>query len=96
MLTQPVTPELREWLMAQLRAGFGEAEVVAAMLASGWDEAVAREALAGVLATLPVEPPAASPVSRRRPPSTNRRCRSRSSRPSCSRRPTRRRRRWPS
>ncbi len=58
MLTQPVTPELREWLVAQLRAGFGEAEVVAAMLASGWDEGVAREALSTVLATLPVEPPA--------------------------------------
>ena len=68
MLTQPVTPELREWLVAQLRAGFGEAEGVAAMLASGWDEAVAREALAGVLATLPVEPPAASPVTAGRLP----------------------------
>ncbi len=60
MLTQPVTPELREWLVAQLRAGFDEPQVVAAMLASGWDEAVARQALASVLATLPAEPPAAA------------------------------------
>lgn len=43
---QAVTPELREWIAAQTRAGCMAEDILQAMHASGWDDAVARAALA--------------------------------------------------
>ena len=43
--TQLVTAELRRWIVAQAESGCRPADVLAAMTASGWDEAVALEAL---------------------------------------------------
>ena len=48
-LSQAVTPELREWILAQARAGCAADDIVKAMHASGWDDAVARAALAQTL-----------------------------------------------
>ena len=45
MATQPITPELRRWIVAQAAAGHPPDIVLDAMKASGWDEAVARDAL---------------------------------------------------
>jgi prolyl 4-hydroxylase len=42
---QPVTEALRRWIVAQAEAGCRPDDVLAAMLASGWDEAVAAAAL---------------------------------------------------
>jgi prolyl 4-hydroxylase len=47
--TQIVTPELRDWIVAQAAAGHPAAIVIEAMKASGWEEAVARVALAATL-----------------------------------------------
>ena len=47
--TQIVTPELREWIVAQAAAGHSPDIVVEAMRASGWEEPVARAALAATL-----------------------------------------------
>ena len=47
---QIITPELRAWILEQTQAGHGRDQVLAAMLGSGWDEAVARQALADTLA----------------------------------------------
>ena len=44
-MRQSVTPELRQWIIEQAQAGFAPEAVVEAMKASGWDEAVAIEAL---------------------------------------------------
>lgn len=44
-MRQFVTPELRQWIIEQAQAGFAPEAVVEAMKASGWDEAVAIEAL---------------------------------------------------
>ena len=44
-LHQPVTDDLRHWIVAQAEAGCRPDDVLAAMLASGWDEAVAAAAL---------------------------------------------------
>jgi len=46
---QVVTPELREWIVAQAAAGHSPEVVVEAMRVSGWEEGVARTALAAVL-----------------------------------------------
>jgi len=46
---QAATPELREWIAAQAGAGCVPRDILQAMQASGWDEAVARAALAQVL-----------------------------------------------
>lgn len=46
---QAVTPELREWILAQARAGFAHDDILIAMHASGWDDAVARAALGQLL-----------------------------------------------
>ena len=54
--TQAVTPELREWILVQARAGFARDDILKAMRASGWDDAVARAALTQ---TLQAEPPQA-------------------------------------
>jgi prolyl 4-hydroxylase len=48
-LTQAVTPELREWILAQAQAGCAAADILKAMHASGWDDTVARAALAQTL-----------------------------------------------
>jgi prolyl 4-hydroxylase len=42
---QTVTPELRQWIVAQAQAGCQPEAVLQAMLASGWQEDVAIEAL---------------------------------------------------
>jgi prolyl 4-hydroxylase len=49
-LTQAVTPELREWILAQLAAGCVAEDLVTTMRASGWEEGVARGALQRTLA----------------------------------------------
>ena len=46
---QQVTPELRQWIIAQAEAGHGAEYVLKAMLASGWSEEVAVEAMEGTL-----------------------------------------------
>jgi len=59
LLDQSVTPELRDWIRAQAQAGCATNDILKAMHASGWDDAVARAALAQTLqpaaamATLP-------------------------------------------
>ena len=45
MAIQPVTPELRRWIVAQATAGYPPDIVLDAMKASGWDEATAIDAL---------------------------------------------------
>lgn len=47
--TQAATPELREWIAAQARAGCVPDDILKAMHASGWEDAVARAALAQML-----------------------------------------------
>ena len=47
--SQGVTPELREWMLAQARAGCAQDDILKAMHASGWDDGVARGALMQVL-----------------------------------------------
>ena len=47
--TQIVTPELRDWIVAQSAAGHSPEIVLEAMKASGWEEPVARVALAATL-----------------------------------------------
>jgi prolyl 4-hydroxylase len=49
ILDQSVTPELREWILAQAQAGCATNDILKAMHASGWDDAVARAALAQTL-----------------------------------------------
>jgi prolyl 4-hydroxylase len=46
---QAVTPEIRAWILAQAAAGCVVEDLLDAMLASGWDEEVARKALARTL-----------------------------------------------
>lgn len=45
-----ITPELRRWVIAQAEAGRRPDDVIAAMRASGWDEALAMEAMERALA----------------------------------------------
>lgn len=59
MSQQVITPELCEWIAEQSRAGHASESILAAMLGSGWDEGVARQALARTLgqsATLTAPP----------------------------------------
>ena len=46
---QQVTPELRQWILAQATAGQSPEDVLQAMLASGWTEDVAADALEDTL-----------------------------------------------
>jgi len=46
---QQVTPELRQWIIEQAQAGHGAESVLKAMLASGWSEDVAVEAMEATL-----------------------------------------------
>ncbi|QPF74485.1 2-oxoglutarate-dependent dioxygenase [Roseateles sp. DAIF2] len=43
--TQTITPELRQWILEQARAGVAPEQVLQAMRGSGWDEAIAVQAL---------------------------------------------------
>ena len=67
-MTQAVTPELRQWIVAQVQAGHGAEAVLQSMKASGWDEAVALEAMESTLRAQlktpdhPSSPPPATPV----------------------------------
>ncbi len=47
--TQSITPELRQWIVAQAEAGCRPDDVLEAMKASGWDEDVAIEAMEATL-----------------------------------------------
>ena len=47
--TQQVTPELRQWIVAQAQAGQPPETVLASMRASGWDEEVAIQAMEDTL-----------------------------------------------
>ncbi|MCE4555349.1 2OG-Fe(II) oxygenase [Roseateles cellulosilyticus] len=49
MSQQVITPELCEWIAEQTRAGHPSESILAAMLGSGWDESIARQALARTL-----------------------------------------------
>lgn len=49
---QPITPELRQWIIEQARAGHRPEAVLEAMKSSGWQEDVALEALETVLTTV--------------------------------------------
>ncbi|MFO1329611.1 MAG: 2OG-Fe(II) oxygenase [Rubrivivax sp.] len=49
MTPTPITAELRRWIVAQAEAGRRPDEVVASMCRSGWDEAVAMDAMERVL-----------------------------------------------
>ena len=49
LLTQAVTPEIREWILAQAAAGCVVEDMHKSMLASGWDDTVARAALVQAL-----------------------------------------------
>jgi prolyl 4-hydroxylase len=49
MSTQQITPELRQWIVAQAQAGCQPEVVLQAMRASGWDEDVALDALEATL-----------------------------------------------
>jgi prolyl 4-hydroxylase len=44
-MTQAITPQLREWIVAQAQAGFAADAVLQSMMASGWHEDTAMEAL---------------------------------------------------
>jgi prolyl 4-hydroxylase len=47
--TQQITPELRQWIVEQAQAGHGPETVLSSMLASGWNEDVAVEAMEATL-----------------------------------------------
>jgi prolyl 4-hydroxylase len=47
--TQQITPELRQWIVEQAQAGHGPESVLSSMLASGWNEDVAVEAMEATL-----------------------------------------------
>jgi len=47
--TQKVTPQLRQWIVEQAQAGHGAEAVLKAMLAAGWQEDVAVDAMEATL-----------------------------------------------
>ena len=55
MSVQPVTPELRQWIIAQAQAGHKPEAVLEAMRASGWAQDVAIQALEDTLSGFLVE-----------------------------------------
>lgn len=65
---QTVTPELRQWIIEQARAGCQPDAVLAAMRSSGWDEVVALDALTHTLQTFQGGQPQAQPVAQSLPP----------------------------
>jgi prolyl 4-hydroxylase len=48
-MSQVITPQLREWIITQAQAGFAADTVLQSMLASGWQEDVAIEAMESTL-----------------------------------------------
>ena len=46
---QPITPELREWIVSQASAGVSAPSLIAAMVKAGWNEDVAVDAIEQVL-----------------------------------------------
>ncbi|MEJ6007511.1 2OG-Fe(II) oxygenase [Paucibacter sp. AS339] len=46
---QQITPDLRQWIEAQLAQGFGREQIVPSMISSGWQAAVAEQAFDLVL-----------------------------------------------
>lgn len=59
---QAITPELREWLIAQVAAGHRAERVLASMQASGWDTRVALEAIREIMPTAADEWALAAPA----------------------------------
>ncbi len=59
---QTVTPELRQWIIEQAQAGCRPDDVLAAMRSSGWDEAVALDALTDTLQAFLGAQPAGQPA----------------------------------
>lgn len=66
--SQAVTPELRQWIIEQARAGCRPDTVLAAMRSSGWDEDVALEALNHTLQDFLGSQAAAQAVAQALPP----------------------------
>ncbi len=60
MSVQHVTPDLRQWIMAQVNAGHPPEVIVKSMCASGWTEPVALQALEDTLRTQLIERAAAA------------------------------------
>jgi prolyl 4-hydroxylase len=48
-MTQQITPELRQWIVDQAQAGHSAEAVLKSMIASGWAEEVAVQAMEGTL-----------------------------------------------
>lgn len=48
-MTQSITPQLRQWIVDQAQAGFPAETVLKSMLASGWEEDVAVQAMESTL-----------------------------------------------
>lgn len=66
-MTQPVTPELRSWLVSQLAAGHSVAALRQSMRSAGWQDAASDAALADIergvgSPTLPAAPKQARPM----------------------------------
>lgn len=59
---QAITPELREWLLAQVVVGHSADRVLASMQASGWDTSVALDAIREVMPDAQVELAETSPA----------------------------------
>jgi len=59
MSSQAITPELREWIVAQARAGCRPEDVLQSMRTSGWDEDTAIDALETTLQDYLATQPAA-------------------------------------
>lgn len=47
--SQQITPQLRQWIVEQAQAGYGAEAVLKSMIASGWSEDVAVEAMESTL-----------------------------------------------
>ena len=48
-MSQSITPELRQWIVAQAEAGFTPQVILESMCASGWTEDVAVQAMEDTL-----------------------------------------------
>ncbi len=55
--SQQATPQLRQWIVEQAQAGHPPEAVLKSMLASGWEEDVAVEAMQGLPSAVPVPEP---------------------------------------
>lgn len=58
--SQAITPELRRWIISQAESGVTPSQMLASMMASGWQDGVARQALTQTLGPLAQALPAAS------------------------------------